>query len=364
MGTGQGKISFLQICMIMILMQGLLMHVILNPFLLDASGRDAWISVLFTTVPFLFWCVLLVIIMKKSKQQKLQPWLAEKTSPAISWIMMAPLIVKLYSIGIITLYHTSSWTITNYIPSAPRPFLCLVLLLVCCYCASQGIRTIGIVAGALLPIVLILGYFVALANSTNKDYSLLRPLMEHGFQPVLNGMIYAGGGYIELLVILVVQHRLKAKIQLWKILLLGLFLMYLTLGTIIGAITEFGPIEAAKQYESPYEQWRLVKLSNYIEHVDFLSVFQWLAGATIRISFSIYLITECFTFKNAKIRKWVIAIIGVSQLLLTMVKIDQVTIYEWLYNYYFLISLPIMLFLSFLWLGIALLSKKSKETST
>ncbi|MDQ0875913.1 hypothetical protein QFZ77_004572 [Paenibacillus sp. V4I3] len=123
-------------------------------------------------------------------------------------------------------------------------------------------------AGILLPVVIALGYFVAFSNAPQKDYTLLKPILEHGWQPVIHGMLYAGGGFIELLMIIAIQHRLKSGVRVWKIAILAVLMVYISIGPIIGAVTEFGPVEAAKQSEPPYEQWRLVKLGSNIEHVD------------------------------------------------------------------------------------------------
>ncbi|KQO00628.1 hypothetical protein ASF12_17875 [Paenibacillus sp. Leaf72] len=100
------KVSFLQICMILMMTVGLTNHVVVNPLILDASGRDAWISVLLTGVLFLPWCILLVLFMKRSGQQKLHPWLASKTNPVIAWLMIIPLGLQLLFIGGFTLIDT------------------------------------------------------------------------------------------------------------------------------------------------------------------------------------------------------------------------------------------------------------------
>lgn len=85
---------------------------------------------------------------------------------------------------------------------------------------------------------------------------------------------------------------------------------------------------------SPYEQWRLVKLGNYIEHVDFLSVFQWLAGASIRISLSQFLLTDLFPFQKTKHRHWFIACISVSYIAMTIVGTYLITFYLGVYESY------------------------------
>lgn len=355
------SISFIQIFMIMMLFNGLASHVIVNPLLLDASGRDAWISVLLTGAVYIPWCALLAFIMKRSRGQHIAQWLQQRTNRFIVWLFLAPLCLQLYLIGGLTIIHTTIWGISNYLPATPQYVLIISLILVCHYAAKSGIRTIAIGAGILLPTVVILGYFVATANQSEKEWSLLRPILEHGWQPALSGSLYAGGAFVEIMLLMLVQHRLKNAVKAWQLMLLGLVLVYITLGPICGAITEFGPQEAAKQMVSPYEQWRLVKLGNYIEHVDFLSVYQWLAGATVRISLSQFLITELLPLRTAKMRNRAILFITVSYLVLAIIVSEENTFYLHMFRIYFPATLIMTLVFTSVWAVFALFAKSAKE---
>lgn len=358
------KVSFLQMFMVMMLFNGILSHVILNPILLDVSGRDAWISVLLSALLFIPWCALLVFIMKKSNGQKMQPWLAKQTSPFFSWLLIAPLAVQLYVIGVTAISHTSLWTASNYLPETPQNILIIVLILVCHYLAKHGLRTIAIGSGLLLPAVVTLGFLVAVGNIPEKNWSFLNPILEEGWNRPFKGMLYAGGAFVELSLLLLVQHRLKTKVQVWQMMLLGLVLVFITLGPIFGAITEFGATEAAKQLVSPYEQWRLLQLGNYIEHVDFFSVFQWLSGATVRISLSQYLLADLFSFQKSKSRNWFLSIITLSYLLLTIIAHGYNTFFLWIFKKYLIVSLIVILLLTLIWTIIAWFAKPAKGDIT
>lgn len=355
-----GKISFLQLGMIMLLVNGLVSHVIINPMILGASGRDAWLVPLCTIAPLIPWCLILYVIMKKTGQQKLQPWLSSKIGPFFSWLLMVPIYGQIYAIGASTAVHTGSWTVANYLPSTPQLALVSVLLVACCYCAVSGIRAIAIGAGALLPFVLVLGYFVMISNTPNKEMRLLTPVLEHGWGPVMNGMVYAGGCFMELVLVIAMQHHLKSKVKWWQLIVLGIVLIHVMMGPIVGALAEFGPREAAKQIESPYEQWRLVKIGDYIEHVDFFSVFQWLSGASVRIGLSLFLLADLLPIHRPRNRKWFILLTGVSYLALTMLPISREDFYLVL-KAYFQVTLILIGTVSLLWMGVSVLIKSTKE---
>ncbi|MFU1794971.1 endospore germination permease [Paenibacillus azoreducens] len=362
--TKSASVNMFQICMVLMLMNGLTSHVMINPLLLDAAGRDSWLSVIFTTIPFIPWMLMLAFFIRKTGQGKFQEELAARTSPVISWILVAPLLVYLYLIGGITLFHTSNWTISNYLPATPKIVLIGTLAFLCYYMAKLGLRSIAIGAGILLPIVIALGFFVAIANTPQKNFNLLTPILENGIIPPLHGMIYVGGGFVEIIVILALQHQIKTKVKPWHLVVFGLIIAYITLGPIVGAISEFGPQEAAKQAESPYEQWRLVKIGEYIEHVDFLSVYQWLAGATMRIALSQYLLADILPFKSKVMAHRFILAISFSYVMISMLPITQNTFYQTLYFYYFPITLGTFLLFSLIWTGVIFLPKKKKEEAS
>ncbi|WP_256758039.1 endospore germination permease [Cohnella sp. WQ 127256] len=363
MSATSGKISFLQVSMMLLLMNGLTNHVIVNPMLLDAAGRDSWLSVLGTGILFIGWCLLLLLFMKRSGQQKLQPWLAERTHPIISWILTIPLCIQLLMIGGMTVSYTAAWTASNYLPNTPKFVLSLTLALLCALFATWGIHVIAIASGLLLPIVMILGIFASVSNAPEKNFSLLKPIVEHGWNPVYEGMIYAGGGFIELVVLIAMQHHLNTKVRPWSLLIYAAISIYIMLGPLVAAIAEFGPFEAAKQMVSPYEQWRLVKLGTYVEHVDFFSIFQWLSGACIRISLSIFIAIDLLPKRITQHRKLFVWIIAGIYVLLSMIPINEYSFYTWMYRYYFPITLTVALSVSLVWILISYLAKRPEEAS-
>jgi len=355
-----GTINFFQACTILMLANGLTNHVIVNPMLLDAAARDSWISVIASGLLFLPWCLLLALFMRRTEQRDLQAWLAEKTHPFIGWVLMIPLCIQLYLIGALTVVHTATWTITNYLPGTPKLFLALILIGLCALYASWGIRVIALMSGILLPFVILLGFFVSISNYPQKNFNLLKPYLEFGTTPVLQGMIYAGGGFIELVVLVAIQPHLKNKIKPWGLVLYASMMIYIMLGPLIGGITEFGPSEAAKQMVSPYEQWRLVKLGSYVEHVDFFSIYQWLAGACVRISLSIFLVLDLLRVRRKALRNRFILLIALSYVALSIFPINEYSFYLWMYRFYFPISLAAMLAASLAWMSISWFAKPAK----
>lgn len=356
-----GRINFVQLFMIFSLMNGLASHVIVNPMVLDASGRDSWITSIVSGALFLVWIALIGWAMRRSGQQPWFGWLSARVSRPAAWVLVAPVAIHLYLIGGTTVVHTATWHITNYLPLTPKLPIVSTLVLFCTALSLWGLSVIAVVSGILLPIVVGLGIFVSLFNTPMKDYSLLRPVLERGFDPVWDGMIFTGAGFIELIVIMLLQHRLEKKVKIWQLLVYGAFSTLISMGPLMAAITEFGPAEAMHQMISPYEQWRLVQIGKYIEHLDFLSIFQWLSGACIRISLSVFLLAEMIPEGRKKLRNGLILAIMVSYALISLFPFNEYSVYLWMSRYYMPISLAVLLPLSLLWMAAALLTGKGKR---
>ncbi|MEK4508938.1 GerAB/ArcD/ProY family transporter [Paenibacillus sp. FSL K6-2524] len=342
---------------------GLMNHVMVIPSLLQEAKRDAWLSVLAVILPYIIWTLLLYYIMKKTNQQSIVTWLHENYGTMVSIAFRAFFIAYLLMIIVLTVKDTTVWTHASYLPRTPQLVLSASLVLLCCVAAQSGIRSIAITSGILLPFVVVFGDFVMSANLPKKNYSLLTPVMEHGVEPVLKGCMYVGGGLVELIIILLFQHRMKSNIRPWSLCLLAIFLVILVFGPVTGAIAEFGPFEAAKLRYPAYEEWRLVQVGKYIRHVDFLSIYQWLSGAFVRISIALLLLIDLLpASQNKNMRLIWLTILGIVMVFLVELPISDMQYASFLKHVYLPLSLGLVVGVSLL-LFIAVLVKNKTGVS-
>nr|WP_220186346.1 endospore germination permease [Brevibacillus halotolerans] len=291
-------ITFLQACCILLLSTGLLNHVILIPLLLRTVERDGWISILIAMILTICWLPLLLFIIRRQKGTSLFSWITQQCSAWFAWIIIGLFILYLLSDIYVTTLDMTMWTKISYLPQTPVFLVAASIILLSILCALSGIQPLAICAGIILPIVLLLGYFVMGANFQYKNYSLLLPILENGYFPVLRGAMIVGNGMVEIIFLLMLQHHISTSITFKKAVWLCILLAGLTLGPYMGAVASFGPKEAANQMYPSFEQWRLVTIGKYIEHVDFLSIFQWLSGAFIRVSLALFLIYDILPIKK------------------------------------------------------------------
>lgn len=360
MNESVNKISFLSVSIILMLSNGLVSHVIINPLIMGASGRDAWLVPLVTFFAIVPWCWALVLLMRRTRQERMQDWLTRKIGPTFTWLLLIPFYAHIFIVGANTTLQTGSWAVANYLPDAPKALFMALLLFISIYTAMSGIRAIAIVSGILLPFVIILGYFVMTSNHSNKDFRLILPIMEYGWKPIWAGMLYSCGCFMELAFLLPMQHYLKNRIKLWKLLILLLIFIHIMLGPLLGAITEFGPTEAAKQMLPPFEQWRIVHIGNYFEHVDFFALYQWMSGATIRIGLALFLVADLIPDSKRTAKKWTVLGIGAVYLALAFFPIGRNALYVW-QKYFYQATIPMIAGTVIAWIFISIFTKSEKE---
>lgn len=307
------KITTLSAAMMILTSGGILNHVIIIPMLLQAAGRDAWLSVILTGLIIVaVWIPLMLLIMKRSRQQQLHAWLQQRLGKAASWLIAGLAAIHFFIICWLTMRDVTYWAKVSYLPNSPKAVITVTFILVILALAGAGLRSIAVANGILLPVIIVLGLFVMTANFPHKDYRLMFPLFEHGQLPLLRGMIYAGAGLAEVLYFVFIQHRLKSNLRFLPLAAVGLLLVELTLGPLLGTIAIFGPEESARMRFPSYEQWRLVTFGHFFEHIDFLSIYQWLSGACIRISLALYIVLDMLNLTAPKRRNTVLILLAAA----------------------------------------------------
>ncbi|PWV95544.1 spore germination protein (amino acid permease) [Paenibacillus cellulosilyticus] len=336
--------------MMMMLSVGIVNHVIIVPLVLDEAGRDAWLCPIISTPFIMLWAIFPIRrIVWSLHGQSFQDWLRARGSGALYWLIVAPILLLL----VFTSFHTTvdavEFANSTYAPLTPSAVVMFFFMALCAYAALAGLRTIAFVSCILLPIVVVLGEFVMTANLPHKDYKFLLPIAENGIQPIISGSFYSLSTLAEVFMIILIQPHLRGQIGRWGLVLLVAVLAILMLGPTSAAIAEFGPSEASKMRYPAFSQWRLVTVGRYIEHLDFFAIFQWLSGAFIRVSMTMYLITS-LVCRTRKAQVIVILVLGsVLGVVAGYVEHRQVMYQELIKMYFHTSGIAIILLSLVLW---------------
>jgi len=356
-----GSISILHVILLSMTVIGLKNHVTIIPSLLIHAGRDAWISVFFAAVAMIPWLFLVVYIHRSSKQVSLSDWLHTKIGKTPTAIFRYATAIFFLLMAAFTMGETLHWIKSTFLPESPLVLMILIYSILCIFLAATNLQTIVMVNVVVLFWVVVLGFFVAITNIQVKDYSLLRPFFEHGFKPVITSMVFPASGFIELLLFLFIHQNVKGQFRWYHYGIMLFILHSLTMGPLVGAITEFGPREAAKQRFPAYEEWGLVSIGRFIQHLDFLSIYQWLTGAFIRVSFILYIVTDLLQMKGNRIRIWRILAPAFFFISLSLFLINEQIFLKLKGDYLLIATFFFILLLTFFLTIIALLKNRNSK---
>lgn len=311
------KFSRIQIFLLLTMFVGVSNHVILLPHLLQVAHRDAWLSALIGYFFLIIWSFLLIMIMKKMNNQKFSVWLENRVGKVFYVIILSILAIYIMIIALIT-FNDLVNTIQIYLLQETSIWLIgIIFLIICVWSAWTDLRTIVYSALILIPFVLILGDFVAIATSVEKEYSYAFPILLEGTGPVIKGVFITLGASTDIILILLIQHRIQKQFTYLTMFLLTSMLSILVVGPTLGSISSFGA-EVASQMRFPaFEQWRLVTIGEHVSHMDFLAVFQMISGTFIRLTLCIYLLCNLWSAPTRKIKTVIIC--GLSLILIGVI---------------------------------------------
>ncbi|RIW29360.1 spore gernimation protein [Bacillus salacetis] len=279
-----------QLLLLLILATGLLNHVILIPSLLRAAGRDSWIGVIAAFPISVLFLYLIYYIVKNSPPEGFYSLIKHRFGKVVYSLLTVPVLLFLFLSSYVTLKDLIIWLNAYFLADFSLFMITFVLVTACFFATLAGIKSMASASGLLLPLVILFGIMIAAINSSVKDPSLLLPIFSQGWNPVLKGMIYTLSGLLEIYIITLLQPFSQEAIKFRHLLVLLVILTGLILGPLSASIMEFGPVESTNFRYPAYEQWRILSIGEYINHLDFFALYQWLSGALIRIGLFMYLL--------------------------------------------------------------------------
>lgn len=325
-----------QLLLLLVLSTGILNHVILIPNLLTAAGRDSWLSVIVTFPISIFFLWLIYFIVVNSPTEGFFSLIRNRFGKFFFSVLSIPVIIFLFSSAYVTLRDLMTWLNAYFLADYSVFIINCILVTVCFLITLGGIKSMAISSGLLLPLVMLFGIFIAITNTTLKDPSLLFPVLDEGINPLFKGGIYVLSGLLEVYLVVLLQPFSQGPIKFKHLLILLTVLTGLIFGPLTASIMEFGPTEAVKLRYPAYEQWRILSIGEYISHLDFFALFQWLSGALIRVGLFMYLLGTFFIKKMNHYRlnfKFVIVMYLLLFAFMT-IKVEAYSFNKFIYLYF------------------------------
>ncbi|WP_185601355.1 GerAB/ArcD/ProY family transporter [Paenibacillus sp. 598K] len=294
------RIGPLQAAMLYIMFSGLAGQIMVLNAMVNSAKRDVWISALVASVFLAVWLALIGFIMRRLGQASLKQWLADRYGRIVAAAICVPLGLYLSLLAIHVLKTSVGWAKAVYMPMTPAWAIVAMYLIFAFAAAYCGVQAIAITAGILLPLSLLLSLGLLIINMSNSDFRYLAPMLEFGMSPVWRGALMGASGFVDATILLLLAHHMKGPLRARHMAGIVLILAVSLSGITIQAVALFGPDEAAKQLYVFFEEWRLVRIDKFIEHLDFLAVYQWLASSFIRLALTLCLLGELLGAHSGK----------------------------------------------------------------
>ncbi|UVI32992.1 GerAB/ArcD/ProY family transporter [Paenibacillus spongiae] len=358
------EVSFsrLQLIFLLLLSLGISNHVLIIPHLIQAAGRDAWISIIVAYLVLIGWSVILYVILRSMRTSPLDSWLIERIGKFGSRIVTGGLAFYLLIAGTLIIFDTVKNINIYFLPHTPNLVITLTFILLSYNAARSGLKTLIYLSAALLPLVWILGFGVSSMTMSSKDYGMLYPVFTEGILPDIRGGAIVFGGSMDLLIILLLQYKLKKPLNYGTLFVLLTILIGLIMGPTIGATAAFGPFQAGNMRFPAFEQWRLVMLGRQISHVDFLAVFQLMSGSVLRTALIIHLVSETLGGRSIKpiFRQSLMLSVTAIMSLPTLMELSDILVQKLIHNYFYTYSLWFGIIITGILLAAVCLPKKKK----
>lgn len=349
----QKVIQSTHIYTLLIMSTGFMVHVLLHPIILTVSKRDSWVSVIGSVAPLILWTVMMYYLNKKFEKKNILSVLFS-LHPLISYLIRIMFGLYFFLTAFITFQYTDFWAKSNYTSDIPDFFVVVPFAALCYYASLKGIRTIGSLSLFLLPLVVMFGLLVGIGNIKNKAYSLLFPVFEHGYNDFFLGIMYTCACAFEIIYFLFITPYIKDRIKMKPLMLVCIGLIFLAVGPLVGGIAEFGAEEAEKLKVPAFEEWKLLTIGVHITRLDFLSIFQWLSGAFIRISLNMLIVNQLLD--RHKKKNWILLFLYILLIISVLIPWNFSSFFTLLYSVYYPVSLVFLL----LFVGLLFLFRKIK----
>ncbi|NOU72700.1 GerAB/ArcD/ProY family transporter [Paenibacillus sp. LMG 31458] len=267
--------------------------------IIEQAKRDAFVSSIIGCIAYLlyaFW--IFKIVNNQAPNQSFLDVLELKMGSLIAWAVKSWIALYLICELFVIDKNVVTWVKSFFLPFTPIWAISLPLLIVCAYLAVKGIKSIAISFSVLMPAILLLILFMAVFTFKYRHFDLLLPLFSEGMRPILEGATTTVRAGMELFLLLLLKPHTEGTFKWKHFVALVSVISFFFINAVMSVLTIFGTYEASKQRFPLFTQWRLVRISSFLEHLDFLSIYQWLCSTAILISLGLFLIGDLLTSKQ------------------------------------------------------------------
>ena len=262
------------------------------PVLTSADAmQDAWASALVT---FVTTAIIIFVVVKLGTRYPQLTFVGYAKKLLGKWpgrLISLILVWNLFNIAVVETRINAEIVITGFLTDTPLLFVITSMALAVALAAYNGIEVIARAADLIFPLFLL----IILISLTTFIPSLpvgamnLEPVLARGAAPVLRGALTptaTGFRFIILAMLIPVVNRPK-KVLKSSMGALALSMVYLVIAA-IGVVVVLGPEAGARSPFPFFSMLRSVRISEFLERVEIVTIFAWGFGAFIGMSILFY----------------------------------------------------------------------------
>lgn len=266
------------------------------------AKQDSWMAVLLV----MFFGLFVTIIVTKLGQMYPGKTIIEYSNDIVGRPIgkILGLIICVYFIYInaTILREFSELLAGPFMPNTDIIVFATGILLPSIYAIYKGFEVIARVNVIIFPLFILSIFIIMLLGLQNMDFTMLAPILEKGFVPVLTGAYRQLTWYGETFTLTMIIPYIDMPNKVRKISLIAVLLVTLLSVTInIDLISTFGARTETLTY--PFLSLaRYVNFGEFLERMDSLLMIIWIAGVFIKITIFYYCavlgISQLFHLKN------------------------------------------------------------------
>lgn len=315
-------------------------HLLFIPAILNHTGRDSWLCLLLVVPPAL------LIAYTVSSLARMYPG-----RTAIEYL---PLIVgkwpgKLFAaLFLFYFFHHALLSVRGFgefftiaiTPDTPILVYFAAILSLAVYAVRNNLEVLARTNQLFLPIMILVGLSASILTHKDKDFHNFQPILEFGFEPVLQGTLTLAGLYGSFLLMSMVFPYVSrdAKSFQKRSLITMIILIVMFAGPLTGPVAVYGPERSIGISFPTFQLLRDIRVGE-LQRLDVLGILLWSLGSFGKISLYLYSISlglaQLFGLKDY--RSLVIPVAALIAINSMMISENFLEIYRFLrdtYPYY------------------------------
>ncbi|MEK5645750.1 hypothetical protein BK138_32595 [Paenibacillus rhizosphaerae] len=263
-------------------------------FMFMFAKQDAWLSALLASVTGIISIWVMIELAKRYPGETITQYSSKILGKGLGKLVVANYVYYWFiSISTITMQHTG-FISTLLLPRSPALIISLTFLILCGLAAHLGIEVIARSNEFLTVLLLVLIIPLLILTILEANYNEIKPILNGGIYPVIQGAISPAGGFMSQLFILgwllpyLKQPKIAHKVSF--IALSGITL--LTVSIVMLTIMIFGPLTSKLTF-SFLSVVQYIGIEGSFERLEAIAVSTWVIGCFVKVAVSIFIIGLC-----------------------------------------------------------------------